>query len=69
MWKQIWEAVNGRKTYIILAILAALSFYNGTAGSLDVSALLANHELLEQELVLALVAAGRSALGKLVPAG
>ena len=67
MWKKIIEAVDGFKTYIILLLLAAVSFYNGTAGSLDVTALLNNSDLLEQELVLALIAAGRSAVAKLTP--
>ena len=64
MFQKILSAVDGHKTYIILICLALLSFYNGTAGSLDISSLLSNSELLEQELVLALVAAGRSALSK-----
>jgi hypothetical protein len=67
VWKKIIEAVDGFKTYIILLLLAAVSFYNGTAGSLDVTALLNNSDLLEQELVLALIAAGRSAVAKLTP--
>ena len=66
MWKKLVAAVDGYKTYIILAVLAGLSFVNGTAGTLDIGALLSNQELLESELTLALIAAGRSALSKLM---
>ena len=66
MWKKLVAAVDGYKTYIILAVLAVLSFVNGTAGTLDVGSLLSNPDLLESELTLALIAAGRSALSKLM---
>ena len=63
MWQKLVAAVEGYKTYIILAVL---SFVNGTAGTLDVGSLLRNPDLLESELTLALIAAGRSALSKLM---
>ena len=65
MFQKILSAVDGHKTYIILACLALVSFYNGTAGTLDFSALVSNPDLLQQELVIALVAAGRSAVAKI----
>jgi|TARA_R110000824_G_scaffold198595_4_gene382638 hypothetical protein len=65
MIKKIMSAINGYKTYIILVLLALVSFYNGTAGTLDISLLLSDSDLLKQELFLALAAAGRSALDKI----
>ena len=65
MLAKIMAAIDGYKSYILLSILAVLAFVNGTAGTLDVGALLSNPDLLENELVLALIAAGRSAIGKI----
>ena len=65
MFQKILSAVDGHKTYIILIILALVSFYNGTSLSLDLTALMSDPELLQTELILALVAAGRSALSKI----
>ena len=66
MFKKIVSAVDGNKTYIILGCLALVSFYNGTAGTLDFSALVSNPDLLQQELMIALGAAGRSAVAKVI---
>jgi len=65
MFQKILAAVDGHKTYVILIILAVVSFYNGTSGTLDLTALMSDPELLQTELILALVAAGRSALSKI----
>lgn len=65
MFAKLMAAIDGYKSYILLAILGILAFINGTEGTLDLGALLSNAELLETELMLALIAAGRSAIGKI----
>ena len=66
MMDSVMTFLSGKKTYILLALLAILIFVNGTPpGSLDLGALLSDNKLLEQELMLALIAAGRSAVAKI----
>ena len=63
---KVMTFLSGKKMYILLGLLAILTFVNGTPpGSLDLGALLSDNNLLEQELMLALIAAGRSAVSKI----
>lgn len=65
--KGFLAAIDGYKTYIFVAMLFVLVVATGgDPNSHDWSAAFRDPEVLKQELLVLIIASGRSALGKLI---